>query len=153
MSRFSKRWFHRFNRIFEPQEYDCNDKTYFCCLEETNPYLRKPFARKILYLKTLNHKNAQICVYYLLTTWCPLPLGAGDALTDVKVSIVGFVASKQKSALPPLWGGCAGAHHIPTRKAHREWPSRMGSEEGSDLVCLFLLAWLLVLGYFGALIH
>ena len=46
---------YRFNRIFEPQKHDCNDKTYFSGLEETSPYLRKPFPRKILYFKTLTH--------------------------------------------------------------------------------------------------
>ena len=51
---FGKKWFYRFNRIFEPQKHDCNDKTYFSCLEETSPY-PKPFPRKILYLKMLTH--------------------------------------------------------------------------------------------------
>ena len=52
---FKKKGFYRFDCIFEAQKHDCN-KTKFDCPEETSPYLRKPFPRKILYLNPLTHK-------------------------------------------------------------------------------------------------
>ena len=55
MSRFEKNIFDRFDCIFEAQKHDCNKKRNFGCPEETSPYLRKPFPRKILYLNPLTH--------------------------------------------------------------------------------------------------
>ena len=56
-----KRGFYRFHRIFYAQKQDCRDKNIFGCLEETSPYLRKPFPRKILFLNPLTHKYIKAC--------------------------------------------------------------------------------------------
>ena len=51
-----ERRFHCFERIFEVQKYDSNDKEYSNCLEGTRTYLKKPIPRKMLYLNPLTHK-------------------------------------------------------------------------------------------------